>query len=367
MRALFTIVALIALTACANRTIAPFVSAVPEGATQVPILTITGRAENARGNLSGSRADGARYFANTISIPPGHEPGKVETSYQRPDASRHFVISGQTELDGTSGFSAALRAELAKQPSGDREVMIFIHGYNTSFSDGLFRLAQLKNDLQIPGVAAHFSWPSAANPLGYSQDRDSVLYARDTLQDTLKTMRAATGAPISLVAHSMGSFLVMETLRQIEIESPGWTKRNLNGVVLVAPDISVDVFQAQASRIKDLPQPFFVFTSKRDPALRLSARLNNVSARLGNLTDPEPLGDLPITLIDVSEFGRSSVDRHFVAGTSPALISMIRGSDAVEDAFRSDISGRAGLLPGTVINVRNATQVILSPGLVTSE
>lgn len=367
MRMLVVLLALATLASCTNRTIAPFVSDVPASATQVPILTVTGRAVNAKGNFSGKRDEVLRYFLNSVSIPPNHEEGKVEVSYQRPDPANHFVISNQQALAGEASFTKTLRAELAKQPAKDREVMLFVHGYNTSYSDGLFRLAQLKHDLKIPGVAAHFSWPSAANPLGYSQDRDSVLFARDSLQETLKTMRAATDAPILLAAHSMGSFLLMETLRQIEIETPGWTKRSLSGVVLVAPDISVDVFVSQARRMKELPQPFVVFTSKRDPALRLSARLNNVDARLGNLVDPEPLAELPVTLVDVSLFGKQASNKHFVAGSSPALISLMRRSDAIEAAFREDISGRAGLLPGTVINVRKATQLVLTPALAITE
>lgn len=367
MRRLLMMTALLALAACANRTIAPYVDAVPQSAVQSDVLTITDRDLNDGGDFTSARANGPRYFKNTVSIPPNHEAGKVELSYVNPNPERHFVISEQTELTGKQAFSKTLRAQLAQRAPKNREVMVFVHGYNSSYSDSMFRIAQLRNDLQIPGVMINYSWPSAANPLGYSHDRDSALFARDGFQDALELIRASTDAPIVVVAHSMGGLLVMETLRQMEIQKPGWSKRALAGLVLIAPDISLDVFKKQADRFKALPQPFAIFTSRKDPALRLSARVNGVDARLGNLSDPTELGDLPVTLIDVTEFSRRSTDKHFVPGTSPALISILRRSTDIEAAFRSDASGRAGLLPGTAITVRKATQLVLSPGLITRQ
>jgi esterase/lipase superfamily enzyme len=159
----------------------------------------------------------------------------------------------------------------------------------------------------------------------------------------------------------MGSLLLMETLRQIETASPGWSERSLNGVFLISPDIAVDVFKTQAAKLRKLPEPFVIFTSANDPVLKLSARVNGVSERLGNLRNAEPLGDLPVTLIDVTKFEDTGGDPHFVPGTSPAFIALLnRGSD-VTGAFRRDISGRGGIFQGTTFRVRKATQLILTP------
>lgn len=364
MRLSLFVVALLALVACTNRTVAPYVSELPASANKTSVLTITARDVNEAGNFTSARAEGLRYFDNSISIPPRHKAGEVELAYVNPDPAKHFVIADQAPLAGASGFASALRKAVASKPKSDREIVIFVHGYNSSYSDGVFRAAQLQNDLKIPGVMIHYSWPSAANPFGYSHDRDSILFARDDFQNSLELIRASTDAPIVIVAHSLGSLLVMESLRQIEIAKPGWTKRALSGLVLIAPDISLDVFKKQTKRFKSLPQPFAIFTSQRDAALKLSARVNGVESRLGNLKDATELNELPITLIDVTKFSARGVDKHFVPGTSPALISLLRRSLDLETAFRSDASGRAGLFGGTAITVRTATQLILSPGLV---
>ena len=104
-----------------------------------------------------------------------------------------------------------------------------------------------ETDFRLPGIGVHFSWPSAAHPLGYTYDRDSVLYARDGLEQLLRQVSAAGPDRIILVGHSLGSMLVMETLRQMEIRSPAWAQRNLGGVVLVSPDLDVDVFRQQST------------------------------------------------------------------------------------------------------------------------
>lgn len=352
------------LTACTDRTAAPFVAEVSGPTTKVDVLSITTRGVNKAGNLTAARAPGKSYIHNVISIPPRHKPGKIELSYQNPDPNKFFVFEKKETLEDRAVFAKRLRAELAKRPASDREVVLYVHGYNSSFTDSAFRVAQLQHDLQVSGVMVNYSWPSAANPLGYSHDRDSVLFARDAFAETLKFIRSSTNARIVIFAHSMGGLLAMESLRQIEISQPGWSKRSLGGVVLVAPDISLDVFKQQLLHFDGLPQPFAIFSSQKDPALRLSSRVNAVDARLGNLGDATVLEDFPVTLIDVTEFSARGADKHFVAGTSPALMSILRRSMEVDNAFRGDASGRTGLFPGVAITVREATRLVLSPDLV---
>ena len=260
-----------------------------------------------------------------------------------------------------------MTSDLKSKPKGEKEVTLFIHGYNNSFFDGVFRTAQLAHDFDLPGVSLHFSWASATNPLGYTYDRDSVLIARDALETLLYDIRASGPSRIVVVGHSLGTMLLMETLRQIEIREPGWSKKALGGVVLISPDLDIDLFKLQADHIASLPEPFAIFVSNRDRALMLSARVNGVSARLGNLTDATLLADYPVTIVDVSEFATDKGSRHFTVGTSPILISLLGQSGDLSKTFQRDNAGRSGLLPGTVLTVRNATTLILSPQLLATQ
>ncbi len=44
--------------------------------------------------------------------------------------------------------------------------LVFIHGYNTSFKEALFTVAQIAAATDYPGRVYMYSWPSAASMLG---------------------------------------------------------------------------------------------------------------------------------------------------------------------------------------------------------
>jgi esterase/lipase superfamily enzyme len=157
----------------------------------------------------------------------------------------------------------------------------------------------------------------------------------------------------------MGSGLTMEALRTAAIRGDARTLQVLGGVVLISPDIDVDVFREQAKAIGDLPQPFVIFGTDRDKFLRLSAALTGQEERLGSLSDVSRVADLKVAFLDVGEFVTGA--GHFVMGDSPALILLMGRIADIEGAFEDDRRARVGLLPGVVLTVQNATQIVLRP------
>ena len=364
MRWVFLFGLLAALAACADRSFAPLRPDASGVGTPYEIFVATQRAADDRGWFGPERATDLSYARLNVVVPPAHIPGRISNGLANPDPQRDFTISSKQDFAGAASFHRSLSQSLAALPPDQREVMLYVHGYNNTFFDGLFRATQMKHDYATPGVTLHYSWPSAASPLGYTYDRDSVLLSRDGLEQVLRDIRQAGAQRVVLIGHSLGAMLVMETLRQIEIRTPGWSTSALGGVILISPDLDVELFKTQATRFETLPEPFAIFVSSRDRALQLSARINGASARLGNLTDASELGDYPVTLIDVSQFSDGDGARHFTIGTSPVLIALLRQSDSLNRAFQRDSAGRADLLAGTVLTVRNATQLILSPQML---
>jgi esterase/lipase superfamily enzyme len=356
------IAALLATTACAPRAM---VSIVPPaaGAIRRDVYVGTTRVSDAAGVPTGDRSETLEFSRISVSIPPEHVAGKIELPRrgETTSAARHFAASGTLAFGGATDFRSTIASELRLSPRGRREVAVYVHGFNNTFADGVFRVAQISNDLDLPGLAAHYSWPSAAQPLNYAYDRDSVLHARDGLERLLSEIRSAGADHVTLIAHSMGSLLAMETLRQIEIGSPGRVRQLVQAVVLFSPDLDVDVFRAQARRIGQLPDPFIIFTSRRDRALGLSARLTGQRARLGNLEDFSRLSDLRVIVLDVSAFSNTAGLNHFSVARSPTLIRLLGNVPAVDEALGADRSGRAGLFPGTILTLQNATAIVLSP------
>ncbi|MFC2969998.1 alpha/beta hydrolase [Acidimangrovimonas pyrenivorans] len=355
----------LALAACAPR---PATVVLPEAAQVGKVETLlyaTTRNPEPAGKYGSDRVYKPLYGQLEVAIPPSHTPGKLEVSGGVPDPKRDFALAGEQRFDGEAMFRARLARQLRARPPGQREVVLFVHGFNVNFAEGAFRLAQLVDDFDIGGVPVYFSWSSAAKVLGYEHDRDSALFARDALERTIKDARAAGAESILLAAHSMGAFLAVETLRQMAIENPALPRRAVNAVVLISPDIDVDVFHSQAWRMGRLPQPFVIFVSTKDRALRLSAMLSGAQHQLGNLKTISQVADLPVTVFNVTKFSNGADLNHFTLGNSPALIRLFRNAGAVNDYIQRDRSGRTGLLPGTVLAVQKATEILLEPLSIT--
>ena len=122
----------------------------------------------------------------------------------KPDPERDFVIAQQRQFETQAQFRTRLRQQLGRDGNASNEVVVFVHGFNNSFADTAFRVAQLANDLDLPGSVVTYSWPSRGHPLGYEYDADSALFARDGLQQLLENIQAGGAKRIVLVAHSMG-------------------------------------------------------------------------------------------------------------------------------------------------------------------
>lgn len=351
---------LLALAACTPR---PVMAPVPPGAVvgeTLPVFIVSNRAITTEGP-GADRSTALGFSQLDIAVPPNRAPGTIETPRRRvPNPATDFLVADSDTLTDRRAFRRALSAHLRKLPPKERDVLIYVHGFNQTFANGVLRMAQLSHDLNLKGAAVHFSWPSAANPFAYAYDRDSALFSRDALEEVLKLVRVPEARRVGVIAHSMGSFLTMEALRQMALRDPGSAARNVDGVILISPDIDVDVFRTQAESIGTLPGAFAVFLSDRDRALSLSARLTGQRVRLGNLDDPKRLEDLKVALVDVSAFAEGA--GHFTAGTSPALLSILASAAAVDNAFAGDAAGRTGLLPGTVLSVQNVTEFVLTGG-----
>jgi len=272
-------------------------------------------------SLGGERGEELQFARADMSIPPNHEPGQIEWATRgNPDPNRHFVVRDGEEFESQSGFINALRNAT---PDGNSQVIVYVHGYNTNFARVLYRVAQLAHDYgeDVPVVA--FSWPSAGTLSGYVYDRDSMIYSRDDLE-ALLTMLDREGRDIVLAGHSMGTQLVMETLRQMSIGENRAVLRDLELVALLSPDIDVEVFRRQASRVTPFPDNFYIFVSAEDQALNFSALLTGAPRRLGSIEDPTELADLPVTVLELTDFSTSGdilgVD---LTATSPEVIAML--------------------------------------------
>ena len=352
-----------ALTGCASRGQMALVERAAPGASIYPVFVASNRALDSNNYAAIGRLPAMNFSRYDVSIPDVRDTGRIQWPSATPDPSREFVTTQAGRFRDEAAFISDLRRQLRRLPAGRRDLLLFVHGYNTNLAEGVYRLAQMDHDLKIAAVPVYFSWPTAERAVGYVYDRDSALYSRGHLTDLLHLIREARPDRVILLAHSMGSFLTAETMLQMDQRAPGSLPDMIDSLVMMSPDIDVDLSVTQLSAISQLPEPFIVFTSEEDKALRASERLTGRHPRLGLNPDVRRFRDIDITFLDVTAFNDPDAGDfgHLTVGSSPALIELIPKLREAAASLDADIASNPGLLSGTVQSVRRATEVVLTP------
>jgi len=179
----------LALSACAPRgTITYFPGAGQIGDVQ-SIFVASTRELDDDGAPTRNRGGELLFGQVGVSIPETREPGEINWPQRAtPDPAKHFLVDNYERFASKTAFEAAMSRALRGRRGEERTATVFVHGFNNRFSEGLYRFAQLNADLDLPFLPVHYSWPSAGHPLGYGYDRDSLLYARDGLEATVRSV-----------------------------------------------------------------------------------------------------------------------------------------------------------------------------------
>ena len=270
--------------------------------------------------------DGTHFSLDIMTIPPGHRAGSIEEPMWGAANSRdHIVVANERQLDADE-FQAELASHISGRIGVNRDVLVFVHGYNTSFEEARQRAAQIVADSRFGGVAILFTWPTREGLFGYVSDKDSAMASRDALQALLQQVSTAPGVgKVHVLAHSMGGWLAMEALRQESISGDHDLNGHLGQVMLAAPDIDLTVFAAQMSHIR--PAKVTVFANANDRALSLSSAIAQSRPRVGgvDLSNPEDrrkLESLGAKVYDLSKISDGFID-HAAYADAPDVLHAI--------------------------------------------
>jgi esterase/lipase superfamily enzyme len=245
-------------------------------------------------------------------------------------------------------------------------VTFFVHGYNNKWSDEAARYQQICDSLFTGptslGECIMYDWPSLGNVLGYIPDRENAQDCANDLADVLSAlyeyMRAqqmATNddpanvckAKISLIAHSMGNYLLQKAMAVV------WTRKNqpllmslISQLLMVAADVDNDLFkggetvqQSDGDAIANLTYRITALYSGKDPVLGLSAGLKHFGKRrLGrsgidhDFSVPDNVWDVDCSLFFTSEtvknFPQGVHSAYFeVPDTIKLMRELLRGVD----------------------------------------
>jgi len=259
----------------------------------------------------------------TVAVPPDHQLGVVEYPPIPADPQKDFGVIRAETTTSTAGFERLLNAQAAKRENGARSAIVYVHGFNSTFAEALYLNTQLIHDYGRHEIPVLFSWPSSGKGLAYARDHESILTARSPLETLLDSLQASDLDSFSIVAHSMGSQLVMEALRQRSIRAAGQQWSKLSEVALVSPDIDLDVFAQMTTDMGGLPQPFIIVSSKEDKLLGISDIVNGSVERLGQVSSDSETPSQGATLISADFAADVFSSNHMTAFRSPEMIEYL--------------------------------------------
>jgi len=213
----------------------------------------------------------------------------------------------QAQQRQTSELERLVTERLAITPR--KEVIIFVHGYNTDFENAAYTLAELWHFLGREGVPLLYTWPAGRGGWsGYAYDRESGEFTIFHLKQLLRALASFDEVDsVSIVAHSRGTDVVSSALRELVIEDRGNPRNPMNdyklkNVVLAAADLDIQIFRQRlaAEHVGSGFGRVTIYTSQGDKAIRLSTVLFDSLARIGQ-AKVEALDPIALEFLDELE------------------------------------------------------------------
>lgn len=242
-----------------------------------------------------------------------------------------------------------LQAEVADRLAIARrkEVVLFVHGYHTSFEQTALTMGELCHFLGRDFVCGVFTWPAGGRRgilFGYAVDRESSEYA---VEDLLKTIRIVGRTPgverIHLIAHSRGTDTLTSALAALSVEAYALQSSpdrefHIGNVVLVAPDLDGDV--ALTKIFKVFSDPDLPFGGSANPSA-LIPPAPGLKVTVYVSPDDKALATASWLMGSIARLGR--VDATMLNADQIAAIASLGAVDIVQVRGRTDFFGHSYL------------------------
>jgi esterase/lipase superfamily enzyme len=283
-------------------------------------------------------------------------------SYWTTDSDVVDVFANWTRVRGND-FQRALAAAADSFPAitdpsrfeDQQHVTLFVHGYNTNWQNAAKLYRKVCDSLfsgdKSLGLCVLFTWPSFGSPIDYLPDRSEAREAAPDLADVLSTLydwlldkqvdaakspEKACKAKTSLIAHSMGNYVLENAMQR------AWTRKNrpllvslLSQLLMIAADVDNDVFKSgetvdgsNGDAIANLTYRVSVLYSRSDAVLGASAGLKHFGKRRLGRSGLDP--DVPVP-DNVCEFDCTTLlpeavtEVHSAYFDEPKTIDLMRG------------------------------------------
>ncbi|WP_086776009.1 alpha/beta hydrolase [Vibrio coralliirubri] len=314
-----------------------------ESYTMVDVFFATDRAIDNEKDVyeyyGAERAD-VTYGITQVSIPQDHEIGALESPTWwkfefSEDPDKHVILQSISQFEKENYFEK-LKGRVGV--SSDNDLLIYVHGYNVTFSDAARRTAQMVYDLSFDGAAVFYSWPSHGKMLKYTSDEVNVQWTQANITAFLKDVVEKSDAEnIYLIAHSMGNRALTRSYVDLMRSNPEFSGK-VREVILAAPDIDADVFKRDiAPEMVKSNTPITLYASSEDIPLQVSREVHAGYPRAGDAGENLVVLD-GVETIDATNVGTGFLDHSYYAEERPVISDIF---NILHHSMRA--SDRAGL------------------------
>jgi esterase/lipase superfamily enzyme len=183
-----------------------------------------------------------------------------------------------------------------------KEVFVFVHGYNNTFADACFAMAELWHFLGRIGVPIVYTWPAGYPGLfGYTYDRESSEFTVYHLRTALRLIASYPEVEkIHLISHSRGTDVALAAVRELTIAARGAgldprKEFKIHNFILAAPDLDVQVAAVRiiGDKIPLSVQRLTIYTSPEDKAIGVATKLfASPRGRIGKFGEEQLTGGI---------------------------------------------------------------------------
>ena len=220
--------------------------------------------------FSGSFDNTMHFGKRVVFIPDSHRPGELGSPLWKrllTGVDDRIKLAGGTELS-EAAFQREIRGFLDRLDPADQNILVFIHGFNTSFDDAVRRSAQLGFDLKVPGITTFYSWPSQGKLSGYFTDVAAIEASEEHIASFLvKVAGLAENGKVHIIAHSMGNRGLLRAMYRATAQAAVQAGVRFGQIFLAAPDVDVNLFRQLAAIYPKVSERTTLYVADEDKAL----------------------------------------------------------------------------------------------------
>lgn len=163
-------------------------------------------------------------------------------------------------------YIAGLESKASRYP---KHIVVFVHGFNQTPPQAMTTAVAIRSLLQFDGPLVLFMWPSVGKVRNYPTDRLRAETSDEAFASLLcDLVQGTANTKVSVIAHSMGNYLVANALTDFRAQCPSAPK--LNALVMLSPDLPNELWKVRAPKVVQLFASATAYVSEYDAAVRSS-------------------------------------------------------------------------------------------------